>query len=125
MSCWTSVHGTIDIGVSTIPTGVINFLQCLASTSPVCAYIFPTARCMQLMERVCEVNVKEELEINREIQYQLPVVFALLKDLPEESKLPQEFKGVIIWLMDLANKPFLKATHVDIPVKDGDSDLSL
>jgi len=59
-----------------------------------------------------EPNIKSNVETLRAIQTYLPIFFAVLNTLSIETCLPDEFKGLIIYLCDQAKEPHQNATPV-------------
>lgn len=68
-----------------------------------CAYLPPSAK--DLAESLIDENVKEDPIKWKRVQLELPIFFKLMGAM-SEPKLPLNFKGVVLHLMDKSEAPF-------------------
>ena len=123
--CWEryGLEGKSKPTLVFLSSGVRSFIKCLASESPVCSYLPPSA--VELAFEIIEENVKDNMVKLRKIQTQLPIFYQLLKDV-NGSRLPEEFKGCVLHLINQAVTPFKENHFVGNvkPTSEG-SDLAL
>ena len=93
-------------GLDTIPPGVLNFLGCMGSKSPVCSYVYPEEQCLLLLEDLIVTDIKKDIKKYQFLQMELPIFYELLKDLRDWNHLPEEFKGTLLHLKERATAPF-------------------
>lgn len=101
-----------------VPVAIKNIFQCVSSCSPVCSYVFPSDFALSLAESLWEGNVKGNSELMKSIQEELPLFFSVLCCLKIETCLPEEWKGLLLYLIDLAKAPFVSAGEVKTPSVD-------
>ena len=89
--------------VSLIP--LMDFMLCLASSSPVCAYIPPTNTSWELLQKLCLPDVKSRPFIIRELQHHIPVLYDVLCSL-KQSEFPQLWGALLNHLHFVASTPF-------------------
>ena len=109
--CWNhfSLNYRTKCEMISLPTGICQFFKSLASVSPVCSYLPPSA--VNLAHALIEENIKQDLQKFRKVQLDLPIFFQLLKDV-NEPKLPESFKGCILHLINQCITPFKESHHV-------------
>ena len=101
---------------SRLPKPLTDLFRCLCSQSSVCSYIPPTPFVNSLLESLCESNVKSNIELVRSVQRELPLFFNILSTFSIENALPEEFKGLLIYLADKSLVPFKNAqSHLSVP----------
>ena len=107
-----------------MPNAVIDILLCVSSPSPVCSYLYPSEEVLDLVMELFETNIKSDVKKMKEFQEKIPLFFNLLVCFSIETSLPDEWKGLIILLTDIARKPFINAELVNTKLSDESNNLS-
>lgn len=84
---------------------LMDFMLCLSSSSPVCAYIPPSAACKELLQKLCSPDVKSKPFIVRDLQHQIPVLYDVLCSI-RESAFPPFWKALFDRLYRVSSAPF-------------------
>ena len=79
---WLQKKYFLDIEpVSSVPKGVVTFLSCLSTTSPVSSYLHPSSLNDELVRALTVEDVKCAQVKYRELEKEQPIFFGLLRDL--------------------------------------------
>ena len=108
-----------------IPDGLLDLFRCLYSDSPVCSYVPPHNNIEILMFDLLKPGILSIIGKLETIQQEIPLFFYVLKCFMLEGCLPEEFKGLIIDLLDKSRKPFVNARMLHTPLGEGDTKNSL
>ena len=75
--------------------GIIKFLECIASVSPVCSYFPPNDNFLQILGDIKSgLEIKKDPDRLSQLQYTAPIMFHLFTALPE-GEIPQELQVLI------------------------------
>ena len=106
---WTLATFSAD----NVPDAIRDIFQYLSSSSPVCSYMFTSNFVISIAEALFENNIKLNHELMRSIQNELPLFFNVLASLNIEQCLPQEWKGLVLFLIDVSQQHFNNAEPVN------------
>ena len=104
------------------PKALKDVLRLFASSSPVCSYFQPDEETEKLSLKMLDENVKADSETMRKIQEVFPLFHSLLSVLP--CCLPGVWKGLLLYLYDKANDPFIYANPINTPKCTRSTDIS-
>ena len=107
-----------------VPANIMAFFQCVASISPVCSYLPYSEFNISLAESLYEDGILSNVEVLRSLMTELPILYGLLEALPEEPRLPDEFKGLVIYLCDKSRAAFSEARKIVTPPPINSDNLS-
>ena len=92
------------------------FFQCVASVSPVCSYLPYSEFNLSLARSLYEDDgILQNIEVLRSLQAYLPILFDLLKVFSKRTRLPDEFKALMIYLCDKSEAAFCDARQIETP----------
>ena len=104
---WLRKEYFLDIEpVSSVPKGVITFLGCLSTTSPVSSYLHPSSSNVKLVRSLTREDIKCDPVKYRELERDLPILYGLLRDLKGFNRIPEVFSPVLSYLINQAESPF-------------------
>ncbi len=112
--------------VNTVPRGIMTFLQCVGSASPVCSYLFPSEENIGLVKSLCKDPITNDFRALRTLQNELPIFYGLLTAVKGYKVLPPCFQALIEKLCNCAEAPFDPSYYIpDTPaVKTAGLDLT-
>ena len=118
---WNIMKWSVDVfeKPNSFPRGLRNIYQLVSSPSPVCSYIEPTEEVFSLLMKTLSSNIKSDSNVMRLLQTKLPFFHDLLSSLSVEDRIPEEWKGLILHLIDKAREPFESSESVRTPSLDG------
>ncbi|XP_066915621.1 uncharacterized protein [Clytia hemisphaerica] len=122
------IHKVIEWGYtkyqtdSRFPKAFKDVLRLFASASPVCSYFPPNEDSTKLSMKMLDENVKADSETMRQIQEVFPLFHSLLSILP--CCLPGVWKGLLLYLYDKANDPFINASVINTPKHPKSAEIS-
>ena len=95
-----------------VPTDILRFISCLSKASPVCSYVYPAEGIVDLIDELFRPGIKGNHRVLALLQEHMPIVFNIFRSFTIEDCFPDEWKGLFLYLKDLAIKPFMNAQVV-------------
>ena len=101
-----------------VPQEYQDLFRTLSSKSPVCSFMHPSHKTSFIVEEVIKGNVKHDPRLMKMLSEEVPILFALLKDL---EVLPKELNPLLSDLLERAQAPFrVKPPSPDFLTLDDD-----
>lgn len=93
------------------PKEMKKLFSCIASSSPVCSYLFPSNECLDLMSKLFDRNCAMDAHLMKDLQEKLPIFFKALTSLLCKC-FPEEFRVMLSTLTRISQEPYHGAKEV-------------